>query len=761
MNNAIEWQSIESVLNDNERAVREGRAEKNTQRRDDVDRDLADFITSIQQEFDIESKGSPLDILEDIYKEIEADFAQKAMRSLRYRNLYKAMKAERIIDNELDYLAMRRVQLTEILNAQKKDGQISPQIDSAIRIVNARIAEKKVAREQIKQTSPEAFIGLHLKELKTYKEQLVHGRLAETPYFQLQAEKLRASLQKGRPTFIHGHLGSGKTEMAMEVSHDFLVDLHARRDFEQWRKQHSDEDIVQLGLQRIADNRTAAITSENGKLSVEDLQKKVHEKVQSIFEKYDKEKHPENYNKLLVREQQIKLQNLKAHYEDGVSKDIIERITPYLISGSKHTSTADLYGQKTLVLEHLNGKEVMEHNAAIEVEIKKWQEEHADLKTQNPEEYWREYELAATRIADIYKEKNFATGTAVKEVLNHVARAAQEGKPVIIDEVNAIPHEVLISLNHILTRRAGETLTLPGVDEPITIQKGFAIIYTGNLNQGINEQYLMREDMDPAHLSRLDLLAHDYLPQDIEGTMEQSANSKDAQLFHVILAMEMDEKGNVNLPEGDLEALWRLAQFARKTQDIFSGKAIGKITDAGSGRTEELSLKKSVCSIRDIKRVLEEYDAGRSGKTVSQAIWEKFIAQATVPADQVLLYQEARNAGLFPDDEGWQSLSINTIAEITRMIDQADVHPGEFDDLQRNPVFMGARDVVQLAYGKAPERTVFPEASADDSLSENHKEITAEEEQQIAMLYNFNDYFSRKDGRFDRGKEKICADNNG
>ena len=649
MEKHFNWEEVDKQISAQESGSRKEQAQKRAENRGDVDDELRRFI----EEVNSEKLGIPKSdtFLDEVTKKVDTKLPQEAMKSLRFRNLYVALKADFKINKEIDYLSMRRQELDEILRVQSSDGEIMPTLDSAIRKISERIGSLVEVKNQIKEESPEAFIGLNLKELRDYKQHLIEKRLVPTPYFKEQSEKLMSSVSKGRPTFVHGHLGSGKTEMAMEVAHDYLIDLNTRKDFEQWKKQNPD-------------------ASE--------------------------------------KEKQKKFTQIKESYEKTDDKEAKDKLSAYFISGSKQTEVSDFYGNKTLVLEHLNGKEILEHNEAIETEIKKWKQEHKKDDFETEEEYWREYQNASERIANIYSEKNFATGTAVKEVLNQVAKAARDGKPVIIDEVNAIPHESLISLNHILTRRAGDRVSLPGVEDPIEIQEGFCIIFTGNINDGVNERYLQREDMDPALLSRLDLLAHDYLPQTVEGSLEKDADSESAQLFHVLLAMEMNSKGDVELPKGSLEKLWDLAVFAKETQDIFSGKKQGKFFGKGETRGTDISLEKSVCSIRDIMRVLEEWGAGRDGKSLDQALWEKFIEQSTVSTDQAMLYQLAYSKGFFKEGEGWKMLEFNSVAEI-RKIDNGDVHPDKFEKNWEELEFLSARKVVELAYGKAPERAVFPE----------------------------------------------------
>ena len=84
------------------------------------------------------------------------------------------------------------------------------------------LAEISAEREKLLESSPEAYFGLHLRELKHYKEDLAKGRIVETPYVKEQAEDIVAHLKANKPVLIYGHLGSGKTELAMHIARKYI-----------------------------------------------------------------------------------------------------------------------------------------------------------------------------------------------------------------------------------------------------------------------------------------------------------------------------------------------------------------------------------------------------------------------------------------------------------------------------------------------------------------------------------------------------------
>jgi len=62
-----------------------------------------------------------------------------------------------------------------------------------------------------------------------------------------------------------------------------------------------------------------------------------------------------------------------------------------------------------------------------------------------------------------------------------MTRAIKDGKPIILDEINAMPPEFLKRLNKILQLKPGDTLTLQeDGDEKIRVAEGFCVIATAN-----------------------------------------------------------------------------------------------------------------------------------------------------------------------------------------------------------------------------------------------------------------------------------------
>lgn len=474
---------------------------------------------------------------------------EKALVDLRSENLIQALRQERKLSHEKEELTVKETLILKEIEQARESGKPTRGKAAVLEKTRLKLNQLKNKESQLLESSPEAYFGLNLKKLKEYKENLREEKLVETPYVKERAEDIVIHLRAGKPVMIYGHLGTGKTELAMHVAKNYL-----------------------------------------GKEAL-------------------------------------------------------------IVSGSKHTSLAELYGHQVLKVDAESG----------------------------------------STISDFF--------------LGPIYRAMEEGRPVIIDEVNAIPHEVLISLNHILTRKVGEKINVQqNTGRQVEIKEGFGIIMTGNLNQG-QEKYIDRQDMDPAFLSRLYKLEYDYLPQKTEGSIEDEAGSEN-ELFHLMLAKIMDKNGNMELPRDSVKKLWNLAKAARVVQDVFAGREVNSafyFQQAG-GRATRYLLKESVLSIRAVDDILNQWQEESYHYELDYYLYKEFISQGTVASDRVYLYQQLKDRFGFFSSLGWEQ---NPDYGTAGNIQSFDVKPPR--NVSSDLEFLGPRELVELAYGKAPERAKWPE----------------------------------------------------
>lgn len=561
------WQEAEKRVNEAEKAERkrkladvELRQETGLakQERDQMDTEkLAEISDSpeVVEELEKEKQIFAKEVEELLGPE---NSPEKALVGLRSKNLFQALREERKISLEKEKLTAKETALLKEIEQAQETGKPTRGKTTVLEKTRLRLEELENKDQQLLKSSPEAYFGLHLKELKEYKENLREGKLVETPYVQEKAEDIAVHMRAGKPVMIYGHLGTGKTELAMHVAKNYL-----------------------------------------GKEAL-------------------------------------------------------------IISGSKHTSLAELYGHQILKVDEESG----------------------------------------STVSDFF--------------LGPIYRAMEEGWPVIIDEVNAIPHEVLISLNHILTRKVGEKINIQqNTGRQVEIKEGFGIIMTGNLNQG-QEKYIDRQDMDPAFLSRLYKVEYDYLPQKTEGSLEDEAGSEN-ELFHLMLARVMDKNGNVELPQDSVKKLWNLAKASRVVQDVFAGREVSSafyFQQAG-GRGARYLLKESVLSIRAVDNILSQWQKESYRYELDYYLYKGFISQGTVASDRAYLYQQLKDRFGFFSGSGWeQNPNYGTAGNIQSFNVKPPRNPSSDMD------FVGPRELVAFAHGKAPERAKWPEIKTTDEKEE-------------------------------------------
>ena len=208
----------------------------------------------------------------------------------------------------------------------------------------------------------------------------------------------------------------------------------------------------------------------------------------------------------------------------------------------------------------------------------------------------------------------FQGGPAVK--------AIQEGRPLLIDEVDLVPHAIIGRLQDLLTRRPGKTITIQeNSNEEIKIPEGFIVLATGN----IRSSKYRREDLDPAFLRRFWQTELKYLPLN--------------ETFDILLAALIDRRGALNIgSHQNIEDLKNLCQAAKFVQDVFTGEKtdfLGEGADASRGIGA--TLEKATLSIGDLLTIIEQWKAKNFTHPLEDFILSEFIRSQTVRRDQLNL----------------------------------------------------------------------------------------------------------------------------
>lgn len=520
-------------------------------------------------------------------------------------------------------------------------------------------ARKKLEDYQahLEQSSPEAYTVINGLKLRENIRRVQRGSMVETPYVKENLARLTERMEEGKPTFISGPLGSGKTELAIAAATQTAIHKEALRQAQE--------------------------TMADAYPDLKETDAKYAVQLHKIYRR--------------------NCRDIQRDLEQG--KTGTDKYRPLIISGSRDMSSQDLYTDKGLKLVEINKQSLQEQKAELDAEINKWHERHEDeLRNLPDNERARRESEAAHQILELYKMKNEAFGTEVETIRKELLMGIEDGRPVIIDEANAIPAAVLISLNDILNRRPGQSCYVPGVGQR-TIADGFSITMTGNVDENAS-RYAGVNEMNAAFDSRSKEIKYDYLPQNTGGLLNDQPNPRENELFYTAVCYLADRQGNLQLPSPankTLSKLFGLCQLARETQDLFEGRGMTTMNREASGDMAEARLEKSVLSTRNLLNILEGWGKGME-MDLDHALWEEFISGIRNSEDQNTILALAKNRyGFFENANGWNVESKPVGAGFTTY---REIYHGsnEYDAPELEAVSM--QEVVDILYGERPRRAL-------------------------------------------------------
>jgi hypothetical protein len=181
--------------------------------------------------------------------------------------------------------------------------------------------------------------------------------------------------------------------------------------------------------------------------------------------------------------------------------------------------------------------------------------------------------------------------------------------------------------------------------------------------------------------------------------------------------------------------LWNLAKSARVIQDVFAGRETGNahyFQQAG-GRSAKYLLKESVLSLRALDNIITQWKSEGYEKELDFYVWNNFVKESTVASDRAYLYQTLKDRFNFFQGEGWEE---NPDYGSGGMVNSFDIKAPKNASAKRK--FFGQREVVEFAFGKAPERAEWPEISSEEA------EMEIEINPEMMELENFKDELEKE-----------------
>jgi MoxR-like ATPase len=326
--------------------------------------------------------------------------------------------------------------------------------------------------------------------------------------------------------------------------------------------------------------------------------------------------------------------------QDESYDEAYDRMRPEFFSGSEEASVYDLVGKLKIrreKKEDISPKKIAE---LVQGHIDELRATSGDVELD---------ETRLKQLGDRVLERVLAASVSGGDMETAFAygplgRALKEEKPIIIDEVNMIPAQVLGRMNDIAIATVREPIFLQeNGEEGMQAAPGFGILGTFN----VGRQYHGTQDLNVAQASRWNGPKVDY------PSMEES--------FDLVLSA-LIRKDRVRLPPQfrpeDYEKLTDLILVTRHIQELFSGQTEGQryMARRHGMRAEKSQLEKTVISTRDLLRkiVIPWRDRGFKEGSLDEIIADNILATAGTHSedDQRFLVELFLENGFF---HGWDA----------------------------------------------------------------------------------------------------------
>ncbi len=318
--------------------------------------------------------------------------------------------------------------------------------------------------------------------------------------------------------------------------------------------------------------------------------------------------------------------------------ELYNQLEPEIFSGSSEASVYDLVGKLKLTGKDLGSPE------KIAVEVKSLT---AQFKEQG-------IDIPFEEVAKVV----LGQGSVTETIFNYgpLGRALRDGKPLIVDEINMLPPEVISRINDIMLAKVGSKVRLQeNGEEEFEIKPGFVILSTLN----VGSKYAGTKEFNAAFGSRW-VGKEMYYP-----TINET--------FDLILSSLMRKDSlrlPSNLPEEDYAKLVDLSVAVREVQDLFSGNTEGQrfMNLANGVKAEKSQLEKVVISPRDLMRkIIVPWKNTNFDVPLDDIIAQNILSPAGIHSkdDQKFIAEVLMRRGFFADwtEEDFNKVGINGISQ--------------------------------------------------------------------------------------------------
>lgn len=208
-------------------------------------------------------------------------------------------------------------------------------------------------------------------------------------------------------------------------------------------------------------------------------------------------------------------------------------------------------------------------------------------------------------------------------------KAQKEGRPVILDEVNLMPHEFAGLLHDLLQKRVGNIWIHPVTGEQIPITA--PIMATANLK---SERYKQRYELDVATLRRFigGAGAREIHYLDI-GKKDKEGNPIAPETLKILSAVIADRHGRINWSEKEavqkVEELKRFVRACRKIQEDFT-LSIREGGEESLARGDRLAFRELVITLKDQIEIMKAWKASGFSEPLDGIVLKEFFHKAEI-----------------------------------------------------------------------------------------------------------------------------------
>jgi len=246
------------------------------------------------------------------------------------------------------------------------------------------------------------------------------------------------------------------------------------------------------------------------------------------------------------------------------------------------------------------------------------------------------HEVSPISISEQIKESQIMGRVTLKEgatdfLYSELVKSMKEGRPVIMDEINLMPHEFQGILNEIFQLRIGSTWKHPSTGESIKIAPGFVIFATANLK---SERYKQRYELDVATLRRFigGAGAREIHYLDL-GKKSKEGEYIAPETLKILASVLADRNGNITWDEKEapqkLDELKRFVGACRKIQEDFT-LSVREGSEDSLSRGDKLAFKELVITLKDQIEIMKAWKASGFAESLESIVLREFFRKAEI-----------------------------------------------------------------------------------------------------------------------------------